>query len=84
MNNNTKFGSGMQVIAMEAIESNEIVIDMFSGLGGNSESNMPNGMPGSIEEMQKMMGKLPMGGGANKFSGMGLPGFSGKPSKRIK
>ena len=57
---------------------------MFSGLGGNSESNMPNGMPGSIEEMQKMMGKLPMGGGANKFSGMGLPGFSGKPSKRIK
>ena len=36
------------------------------------------------EEMQKMMGKLPMGGGANKFSGMGLPGFSGKPSKRIK
>ena len=58
--------------------------NMFSGLGGNSESNMPNGMPGSIEEMQKMMGKLPMGGGANKFSGMGLPGFSGKPSKRIK
>jgi len=45
---------------------------------------MSNGMPGSIEEMQKMMGKLPMGGGANKFSGMGLPGFSGKPSKRIK
>jgi hypothetical protein len=38
MNNNTKFGSGMQVIAMEAIESNEIVIDMFSGLGGWSES----------------------------------------------
>ncbi len=37
--------------------------NMFSGLGGNSESNMPNGMPGSIEEMQKMMGKLPMGGG---------------------
>ena len=58
--------------------------NMFSGLGGNSESNMTNGMPGSIEEMQKMMGKLPMGGGANKFSGMGLPGFSGKPSKRIK
>ena len=58
--------------------------NMFSGLGGNSESNMPNGMPGSIEEMQKMMGKLPMGGGTNKFSGMGLPGFSGKPSKRIK
>jgi signal recognition particle subunit SRP54 len=58
--------------------------NMFSGLGGNPESKMPNGMPGSIEEMQKMMGKLPMGGGANKFSGMGLPGFSGKPSKRIK
>ncbi len=58
--------------------------NMFSGLGGNSESNLPNGMPASIEEMQKMMGKLPGGGGANKFSGMGLPGFSGKPSKRIK
>ena len=58
--------------------------NMFSGLGGNSESNMPNGMPGSIQEMQKMMGKLPMGGSSNKFSGMGLPGFSGKPSKRIK
>ena len=58
--------------------------NMFSGLGGNSESNMPNGMPGSIEEMQKMMGKLPIGGSSNKFSGMGLPGFSGKPSKRIK
>ena len=58
--------------------------NMFSGLGGNSESNMPNGMPGSIEEMKKLMGKLPVGGRANKFSGMGLPGFSGKPSKRIK
>ena len=58
--------------------------NMFSGLGGNPQSNMSNGMPGSIEEMQKMMGKLPIGSGANKFSGMGLPGFSGKPSKRIK
>ena len=58
--------------------------NMFSGLGKNSQEGQPGEMPGSIEEMQKMMGKLPLGNGINKFSGMGLPGFSGKPSKRIK
>ena len=58
--------------------------NIFSGLGGSSGNSSPSGMPGSIEEMQKMMGKLPIGGGVNKFSSMGLPGFSGKPSKRIK
>ena len=58
--------------------------NMFSGLGKNSQEGQPGEMPGSIEEMQKMMGKLPLGNGINKFSGIGLPGFSGKPSKRIK
>ena len=58
--------------------------NMFSGLGGSSQNIGPSGMPNSIEEMQKMMGKLPIGGGVNKFSSMGLPGFSGKPSKKIK
>ena len=61
--------------------------NMFSSLGlGNSsgnDSNTPN-MPSSLEDMQKLMGNMPIGKG-NKFSGLGgLPRFTGKPSKRIK
>ena len=62
--------------------------NMFSSLClGNTSSKDANttNMPISLEEMQKLMGNMPVGNGSNKFGGLGgLPSFTGKPSKRIK
>ena len=61
--------------------------NMFSSLGGESQASntQKDLMPNKLEEMQKLIGNMPnMNNSINRFGGMGLPGFSGKPSKRIK
>ena len=64
--------------------------DMMSSLGGSSQDapisdgQMPAMDPEKMAQLQKMMGgNMPnLGNMANKFSGMGLPGLGGKPSKK--